>query len=243
MKYAKMTLNEKMEMARMAVRAITRGYKYSRVILGPPGIGKSYSVIEELKNENANYIHITGGIKDAEGLYTTLYNCNQEQLIIVFDDINDIIRKRSCIEILRAAVNNVKERKITYIDNPHKLIIKGTKAYKPYMTFLSKIIIITNIPKNKIDTAILSRTSPIEIKTNKYEIFDYIKENLENAPPQHVPLQWKKEVFNFIQNEIKLENIKHIDFRLFEDCMLWKAATVDTNDKEMWKKYVYNILL
>jgi len=237
-----MTLAEKMEMVRMSVRAVTREYKISRLITGQPGIGKSFSVIEELKNEEANYVHITGGIKDAEALYLTLYKHNHQNMIVVFDDVNDIIRKRQCVEILRAAVTNEPERKIIYVDNPTKIIMKGTKAYNPWMTFKSKVIVITNIPKAKIDTAILSRTSPIEIFASKQDVAEYIEQNLEAAPPQKVSLEWKHEVWNYIKTGVGYKNIRHIDFRLFEDVMLWKAATSDSSDPDMWKKYAFNLL-
>lgn len=238
-----MTLAEKMEMIRMSVRAVTREYKISRLITGQPGIGKSYSVVEELKAEEANYVHITGGIKDAEALYLTLYKHNHQNMIVVFDDVNDILRKRQCIEILRAAVTNEPERKIIYVDNPTKIILKGTKSYNPWMTFKSKVIIITNIPKKKIDTALLSRTSPIEVYASNEDVATYIEQNLENAPPTNVSMQWKLEAWDYIKKHIGYKNIRHIDFRLFEDVMLWVAAVKTSDNPDMWKKYAYNLLV
>jgi len=202
-----MSLAEKMEMLRMGVRAVTRGYKVSRLITGTPGVGKSYGVLDELRSEGAKFIHITGGIKDSKALYVTLCKNNNPDLVVVFDDVNDIIRKRQNIEILRAAVTNDAERHVTYFDN--RIIVDGIKSYQPRIVFNSKVIVITNIPKVKIDTAIISRTSPIEIIVNKYEIAPYIEENLENAPPQNVPIAWKHEAWNYIIKEVGLKNIKH----------------------------------
>lgn len=235
-----MTLAEKMEMVRMSVRAVTREFRTSRLIIGGPGIGKSYSVIQELENEGATYAHITGGVKDAKAFYITLYKHNNPNMIIVLDDVNDILRRRECIEILRACVTNETERSVSYIDN--RLILDGVKSYHPHMKFQSRVIIVTNIPKKKIDSAILSRTSPIEVYTTKEEMIEYIGQNIEAAPPSKLPIEWKIEVFNYIKDELKINNIKQIDFRLFEDCMLWKAATVETENPEMWKKYAYNLL-
>lgn len=228
-------------MARMGVRAITRNYKTSRLITGTPGIGKSYAVLDELRVEGAQFVHISGGIKDSKALYVTLYKKNDPNLIIVFDDVNDIIRKRQNIEILRAAVTNEPERKVAYFDN--KIIMDGPKHYSPNMIFKSKVIIITNIPKNKIDTAILSRTSPIEVIADKYDIASYIEVNLENAPPSKVPFEWKKEAWNYITKELTIDKIRHLDFRVFEDVMLWVAASKEKGqDESMWKKYAYSIL-
>lgn len=201
------------------------------------GIGKSFSVIEELNNEEVPYVHITGGIKDAKSLYITLCKYNHKNMIVVFDDVNDILRKRDCIEILRGAVINEVERKIVYIDN--RVVLDGTRMYKPMATLKNRIVIITNIPRNKIDPAIISRTSPIEITTNKNEIAEYVELNIENAPPHNVPLEWKLEVFNYLKKDIGFQNIRMFDFRVFEDCLLWRAA--DTTS-DLWKKHIYNVL-
>lgn len=236
-----LSLEEKMEMVRMSVRAVTRGYKVSRLILGSPGIGKSYAVLDELRNEEVNFIHIKGGIKDSKAFYIALYKNNDPNVVIVLDDVNDLLRKRQNIEILRAAVENEEERKIAFFEN--RLLIDGNKSYHPTMIFKSKIIIITNIAKSKIDTGIYSRTSPIEIIADKYSIAPYIEKNIENAPPQKLKLEWKMEAWNYILNELKLDNIKHLDFRVFEDVCMWVAAEKDRDIKsDMWKKYAYTIL-
>jgi len=235
-----LTLEEKINMVKMSVQALLQDYKTSRLITGTPGIGKSKAVIDELIVTNTNHVHITGGIKDARALYTTLYKYNDPNIIVVFDDTNDIFKKKDCREILRAAVTNDKERKITFVDN--KIIIDGYQSIKPFMTFKSKIIIITNIPKNKIDQAILSRTSPIEILATKKQISEYVKLNLVEAPPSKVDIKWKEECFDFLINDIGINNITHFDFRVFEDCMLWVCATKGTDKPDEWKKYVRNIV-
>lgn len=235
-----LTLEEKIYMVKMSVQALLQGYKTSRLITGTPGIGKSKAVIDELIATKTNHTHITGGIKDARALYTTLYKYNDPNIIVVFDDTNDIFKKKDCREILRAAVTNDAERKITFVDN--KIMLDGLQAIKPFMTFKSKVIIITNIPKNKIDQAILSRTSPIEVIATKKQIADYVALNLEHAPPAQIPLAWKEECFNFLMKEIGIHNMSHFDFRVFEDCMLWVCATKGTKEPEEWKKYVRNIV-
>jgi hypothetical protein len=235
-----LTLAEKIDMIKMSVQALLQGYKMSRLITGTPGIGKSKAVIDELIATNTTYTHITGGIKDARALYTTLYKYNDPNIIVVFDDTNDIFKKKDCREILRAAVTNEAERKITFVDN--KIILDGLQAVKPFMTFKSKVIIITNIPKNKIDQAILSRTSPIEIIVNKKQVAEFVELNLAEAPPSKVDIKWKEECFEFLMNEIGVSNMAHFDFRVFEDCMLWVCATKGTDKPDEWKKYVRTLV-
>jgi hypothetical protein len=161
----------KIEMIRMSVRAITRGFKQSRIITGLPGIGKSMAILDELESENANYIHISGGVKNARALFMQLYDKNDEDLILFFDDVNDIFTSKESREILRVAVTNDKIRNITYTDN---VLAKEPFKYQSPLKFKSKIVIATNIPKRKIDPAIVSRTNAIEIIVSKEETFEYI---------------------------------------------------------------------
>lgn len=235
MKGNDLTLEEKIEMIQMSVQALIQEYKQSRLITGTAGIGKSKAVIDELVNSGTNHVHITGGIKDARALYMVLYKYNDPNIIIVFDDTNDIFKKKDCREILRAAVTNEPVRKITYVDN--KIIIDGNKSIRPFMDFRSKIIIITNIPKSKIDSAILSRTSPIEIIATKEQIADYVLTCIKDAPPANVDIEWKLECYNFLMKEVGIKHIQHFDFRVFEDCMLWRCAAKEDKPDE-WKKYV-----
>lgn len=236
-------LDKKIDMVRKSVRAVTRGLKTSRLITGTAGIGKSYAVLSELKDEEANFVRISGGITDAASLYRVLCDNNSEDKIIVFDDVNTILTHKDCREILRIAVENVKERQITYASNK---IVRGKVFHKPKTNFYSKIIIITNLPRRKIEDGILSRTSPIEIICNAEEVFEWVGINIEEAPPKKVPLEWKMDVYNFIREKIVLEKkLSKFDFRTFEDAMLWYASCVDNKTNEVtnneWREFVYTL--
>jgi hypothetical protein len=255
-----LTLDKKIDMVRMSIRAVTRGYKQSRLISGSAGIGKSYAVLDEIKNEieslkedgkYLSYELVTGGIKDAVSFYTMLNDNNRYDHIILLDDVNTVLTDKECREMLRSATTNEVIRRINYSANK---IVKGKTFYRPKMDFVAKIIIITNIPKQKIqriDSGILSRTSPIEIIAKPNEIFDWVGMNLENAPPHDLPLKWKQKVFDFIKEEIvDKKKLKLFDFRVFEDSCLWLASCLDkklikdevklTLRSDDWKNYVYS---
>lgn len=234
-----LSLKEKLYMIRMGVQAVVQGYKTSRLYTGTPGIGKTMAVREELDAVGVPYVYVAGGLDSTRALYQLLYDQNDSNLIIVFDDVNNILKARGSVEILRAAVTNDKERRVTFSDN--KITKRGDKKYYPHMIFRSKIIIITNIPKRKIDPAIISRTSPIEIIADKYEIAEYVYENIEKAPPEKAPLKWKKEVWDYLMNDIGLNNIRQFDFRIFEDAVLWRCASKGIDND--WKKHVSALVL
>ena len=249
-KVYELTLGDKIGMIKMSVRAITRGYKTSRLITGTAGIGKSHAVIEELEEEGVQYTHLSGGIKNVGAFYTLLCDNNAKDMVVVLDDINVVLKDADCIELLRVACTNEPIRRITYGDNK---LVKGRRFYKPSTDFYSRIIIITNRPMKKIDPAIISRTSPIEIIATIPEVFEWVGMNLPEAPPHEMPKFWKEEVYNFIQNDLGTKDLKRFDFRLFEDAMLWYGSCIkkdgidDRGDKKIkvddsWKSYVYTLL-
>lgn len=253
-----LTLDKKIDMVRKSVRAVTRGYKQSRLITGNPGIGKSYAVVEEIKDEiealkeegkTLTYELVSGGIKDAASFYTMLCDNNSPDKVILLDDVNTVLTDKDCREMLRVATTNDPIRRLSYASNK---IVKGKTFYRPRTDFYSKIIIITNIPIKKIDSGILSRTSPIEIITTPYETFEWVGMNLEEAPPHDLDLKWKKIVYNFIQEEIVNDKkLKMFDFRVFEDCCLWLASCLELRnikgenrlilDTDEWQPYVYSL--
>ena len=235
----KLNFEDKLMTIRMGVVSVIKGYCVSRAIIGSPGIGKSYMAISELVHFGSRFLHISGGIKDNIALYEFLYNNNDPDLIIVFDDCNDLLRNKKCVEILRVAASMDKDREIVMLDTKNKIFANGMPSK---FVFTSRVIIITNLPRKKIDEAIISRTSPIEVFLTIPEKIELVKLNMVNAPPASLPIQWKKEVMDFIEKEVGVEHIKHMDFRIFRDCMFWRAASENYENKLLWKKQVYGVV-
>jgi len=255
-------LEGKLDMVRKSIRAVTRGYQQSRAVLGAKGIGKSYTVIDEVDNEiefAANEGRtlkrqvITGGIKDAMSFYATLCDYNDPNMVLIFDDVNTVVTNKDCRELLRAAVANEPERLIAYLSS--NKVIRGMKGtYFNKIKFKSKILLITNIPKYKIDPGVLSRMSPIEINTTIPELFNWIGKNLDGVGADTIPFEWKEAVYNFIRDDITIAKVKHMDFRAMQDAIMWYASCVSYSNEldhrgdkivivdEAWRNYVHTII-
>jgi len=251
----KMDLDDLMELIQMGVVTVIKGYKNSVLITGTAGIGKSKSVIEELKASGYSeaprsrkmiktktftdfepisgkaYKLISGDIKNPRALYMLLHDWNDPNLILVFDDANAVIKNKSNVELMRTATSK-GDRKITYTDSK---INTDNERYKTTIDFKSKIIIITNIPKNKIDSAIVSRTSPIEVTPSQEDIFDSIRRNLNEIEPTG-ELEAKNDVLNFLEDTLG-NKIKQIDFRVFMESIIFRLT-----GSPHWKKHVYAIV-
>lgn len=69
--------------------------KRHTIISGPPGVGKSYSVMEEIAKANVNYIQFGAGTSDSAMALELAYNVNKlkpkEELSVIMDDADDVI--------------------------------------------------------------------------------------------------------------------------------------------------------
>lgn len=69
--------------------------KKHTIVSGPPGVGKSYSVMEEIEKNKVNYIQFGAGATDSGMALELAYNVNKlnagEELIVLLDDADDIL--------------------------------------------------------------------------------------------------------------------------------------------------------
>jgi len=240
----RLTFDEKIDFIRMKTQAVLQDYSRSILILGTSGVGKTTAVQDEITStikEDAKFTGLrfesfTGTIKNAKAFYKILYDNNDKNLILIFDDVNELLKKNSqSVDLMRGALGEERIRKIDYSDST----INGDSKYKSSLNLSSRIIIISNFSRNKIEPAILSRTNPLEIIVTPEELFDYIKAHLAQCKPRGMPIALKREVIDFIEKEKLIKNVKHFDFRIFKDLCLFRMASKVPDD---WKKFVYNLM-
>jgi hypothetical protein len=69
--------------------------KRHTIISGPPGIGKSYSTMDEIRGANTNYIQFGAGASDSAIALKLAYSVMNlkagEELVVLLDDADDIV--------------------------------------------------------------------------------------------------------------------------------------------------------
>lgn len=69
--------------------------KRHTIISGPPGIGKSFSTMNEIENANVNYIQFGAGASDSAIAIELAYGVSQldpgEELVVLLDDADDVV--------------------------------------------------------------------------------------------------------------------------------------------------------
>jgi len=90
------------------------------IVVGPPGVGKSYGVQRELEKSSmfdrlvgskVKYEVVKGAMTPI-GLYATLYNHADKGNVLVFDDCDSVLMDDLSLNLLKAALDSGKKRTI-----------------------------------------------------------------------------------------------------------------------------------
>ena len=143
-------LRERFEMLEDMTKATKRGDVRAMIVSGPPGVGKSHGVekvlgnhelIAQLGNKPAKY-EVVKGAMSAIGLYCKLYKHADKDNVLVFDDCDSVFSDELSLNILKAALDSKKNRKICWNTDSFKLRNEGVPDS---FDFKGSAIFITNI--------------------------------------------------------------------------------------------------
>ena len=131
-------------------KATKRGAVRAMIVSGPPGVGKSFGVETVLEKYNTlttlgnmpPKFEVVKGAMSPIGLYCKLYNFSSRDNVLVFDDCDSILLDDLSLNILKAALDSKKVRKICWNTDSHML---RREAVPDQFEFAGSVIFITNI--------------------------------------------------------------------------------------------------
>ena len=131
-------------------KATKRGDVRAMIVSGPPGVGKSFGVESVLEKYNTlttlgnlpPKFEVCKGAMSPIGLYCKLYNFSSRDNVLVFDDCDSILLDDLSLNILKAALDSKKVRKICWNTDSHMLRREGVPDQ---FEFAGSVIFITNI--------------------------------------------------------------------------------------------------
>ncbi|MEI7463706.1 MAG: hypothetical protein WCK03_04915, partial [Candidatus Taylorbacteria bacterium] len=135
--------------------ACINGNIRAMIVSGPPGVGKSFGVETQLE-KSAMFDKIAGnrvryevvkGAMTALGLYAQLYKYSDKKNILVFDDCDSVFMDDLTLNILKAALDSGKRRKICWNSDSRLLREEGIPHS---FNFEGSCIFITNIKFDNI---------------------------------------------------------------------------------------------
>ena len=111
-------------------------------LVGPPGVGKSHGVEKVLGKhdliatlgERAPKYEVVKGAMSAIGLYCKLFKYADKDNVIVFDDCDSVLQDELSLNILKAALDSKKTRRIHWNTDSFKLILPNTEELAEQMS-------------------------------------------------------------------------------------------------------------
>ena len=132
------------------------------VVSGPAGIGKSHTVettlhdtldmLGKLTGQGQMYEVISGGISAAV-LYEKLWEYRDESQVLVFDDCDGVLYDEDSLNVLKAALDSKKTRRISW--NTRSLHLER-KDIPNSFEYKGGVIFITNVKFDQVKSARIS---------------------------------------------------------------------------------------
>jgi hypothetical protein len=223
-------------------RKVGAGAFNSLFISGRAGTGKTYNVERALKDEgleeDEDYMLISGAVSVIM-MYKKMYQFRNKTLI--FDDCDAVFRDENGRNILKAALDTKKVRRISYLKKSS--LVFDPKDYEndpqgeyeqienglvpAYFEFAGRVIFISNLEKDKADPdgAIRSRSYLIDVDPDDATLMERMRLLLPHLEPKEMPLSEKEEIFDFMQQA------NDISMRTFV-----KAAGLKSAGLKNWKR-------
>lgn len=146
---------ERFDILHDMTKAATNGDIRAMIVSGPPGVGKSYGVEQEI--EKACLIdqiagrklraEVVKGSASPLGLYQALYKYSDENCVLVFDDCDTILFDDVSLNLLKGALDSGKSRRISWLSESRVLKDEGIPSS---FNFKGSVIFITNLKFDKM---------------------------------------------------------------------------------------------
>ena len=168
-------LRERFSILEDMTRACKKGDVRAMIVSGPPGVGKSFGVekvlgkhdiIATLGDRPAKYETVKGAMS-AIGLYVKLFKFADKDNVIVFDDCDSIFTDELSLNILKAALDSKKTRRIHWNTDSFKLRNEGVPDS---FEFKGSAIFITNLKFDKAKGKIREHLMALESRCHYVDL-------------------------------------------------------------------------
>lgn len=253
------TVAEKMAYPAILTAKILHGIILSAMIFGSAGIGKTFGVMQALKESGRTWVltedqkrnmteeemdewlnqpaptlvKITGAVT-RKGLYKLLY-LFRKGFILVFDDCDDVLKNKDSQNLLKGALDNGVENRIISWESSVK-----NEDLPMSFEFQSQIIFISNMTADKVDKAVRSRSDDVNLVLTPDEAYEHIGNVLPyiettrldsegNAVVIELDMETKRKIFERISKH--RHTIAEYSFRTFKNAVGCYQFCLETNGK------------
>ena len=148
-------IRERFDILHSMTKACIAGDIRAMIVSGPPGVGKSFGVEQEIdkavlfdKIKNTRLrAEVVKGAATPIGLYQTLYKYSDPNSVVVFDDCDSILLDDVSLNLLKGALDSGKKRRISWLSESRVLKSEGIPDS---FDFKGSVVFITNLKFDKM---------------------------------------------------------------------------------------------
>lgn len=226
-------LNQRLGVVRDRVRGVASGHYNGFYLFGPPGTGKTYTVLAELDELDAQY-HYHRGRLTPMGLFELLDRfCDR---VIVLDDIAEIFRQPNSLQLLLAALGD------SLADGEARLVRYQRQGLEHTIRFTGGMICISNLEIHSAEllAALKSRVHYLCYDPSDEQLAALMLHLASKGWPvatQELPPTECREVAEFLIAGSRRVGCR-LDLRLllekaFPDFLQWQSGETETHWKDL----------
>ena len=243
-------LRDRFDMLTDMTKAVKKGDVRAMIVSGPPGVGKSHGVEQVLERYKtletlggAKKFEVVKGAMSALGLYAKLYSMADEGNVIVFDDCDSVFSDELSLNILKAALDSKKTRKIHWNTDSHKLRAEGIPDS---FQFKASAIFITNLKFDKVKGKLREHLEALEsrchymdltIDTDREKMLR-IKQVIQDGmlKPYQLSDAQEEDVIDFV--DINKDRLRELSLRT-----VLKVADLVKSFPNRWESFAENTVM
>lgn len=245
----RVVFEEQLKDLKSITQLVIKGAAFSMFVAGRGGIGKTHTVEETLSaaglRDGSGYQKITGTASPV-AIYRTLYD--NKDGIILFDDCDGALADQDARNIIKAATDTKKIRKLAYLKKASWLYNpdfdeEGEREddgenYPSYFYFTGKIIFISNLKMSKLDPdgALRTRSFVVNIDPTDMEVVDFMKKIAGTVPLEDGLTLTKEERESTVNVIAKTTSGTELNLRKLVRALNIRASGVD-NWENLVKRY------
>ena len=243
-------LRDRFDMLTDMTKAVKKGDVRAMIVSGPPGVGKSHGVEQVLERYKTmeqlgapKKFEVVKGAMSALGLYAKLYKMADEGNVIVFDDCDSIFADELSLNILKAALDSKKTRRIHWNTDSHKLRAEGIPDS---FQFKASAIFITNLKFDKVKGKLREHLEALEsrchymdltIDTDREKMLrirQVIQDGMLN--PYQLSDEQKEDIIDFV--DINKNRLRELSLRT-----VLKVADLAKSFPNRWESFAENTVM
>lgn len=221
-------ISETFEILDEMIHGVADGHVDGVVVYGPPGVGKSWNVVQALNESSLDCVlkdqvprhTVHSGYMTTVHLFKALWDSRKKGQISVLDDLDSVFSEPESLNLLKAALDTTGERWLSYAADSPLLKQEGVDNR---FEFKGAVVFITNIDfeqsRGKIRAhldAILSRCHYLDLTIDSQrDKFLWLKHvTIEQGMLRRKGLDEKKamEIIDFIQEH--MEDMRELSLRM-----------------------------